>query len=239
MTLILIAILIVALLFIGFLVHQTLGNNRAGTSAHTQANLGTSADTSLQLTSTVDYNHNGVDDYTDMVASARKDAQDAPQYDTGYYQGGYPPDDRGACTDLVWRAFRNAGYDLKSMVDADIAAHSAAYASVISKPDPNIDFRRSSVLGVFFSRYGQTLTTDTADSDQWKQADLVIFDKGTHIGMVSDRRGQSGLPLLLHNMGQDDRENDYLNDPGRMAITAHYRFDASQVPADVLKEWKD
>lgn len=72
MTLILIAILIVALLFIGFLVHQTLGNNRTGTSARTQANLGTSADTSLQLTSTVDYNHNGVDDYTDMVTGARK-----------------------------------------------------------------------------------------------------------------------------------------------------------------------
>lgn len=60
---------------------------------------------------------------------ARKDAKNHPTHDSGYYQGGYPPADRGACTDLVWRAFREAGYDLKAMVDADIAADPASYAS--------------------------------------------------------------------------------------------------------------
>lgn len=39
-----------------------------------------------------------MDDYADIVAGARKDAENHPAYDSGYYQGGYPPADRGACT---------------------------------------------------------------------------------------------------------------------------------------------
>ncbi|HJE21150.1 MAG TPA: DUF1287 domain-containing protein, partial [Bifidobacterium pullorum] len=67
--------------------------------------------------SPVDFDGDGVDDYTDILNGARKDAEAAPIYDDGYYQGGYPPADRGACTDVVWRAFAEAGYDLKAMVD--------------------------------------------------------------------------------------------------------------------------
>lgn len=33
-------------------------------------------------------------------------------------EGGYPPDNIGVCIDVVWRAFANAGYSLKDMVDA-------------------------------------------------------------------------------------------------------------------------
>lgn len=36
-----------------------------------------------------------MDDYADIVAGARKDAENHPAYDSGYYQGGYPPADRG------------------------------------------------------------------------------------------------------------------------------------------------
>lgn len=114
------------------------------------------------LTSPVDYDHDGVDDYTAMVSGAHQEALRHPRYDSGYYQGGYPPDDRGACTDGIWRAFRQAGYDLKAMVDADIASSPVAYVGVISRPDPNIDFRRTKVLGVFLSRHAQRLTNDTS-----------------------------------------------------------------------------
>ena len=31
-----------------------------------------------------------------------------------------PPDTEGVCTDVIWRAFKNAGYSLKDMVDEDI-----------------------------------------------------------------------------------------------------------------------
>ena len=63
------------------------------------------------LHSGADYNQNGVDDYTDLMLGARKDAENRPKYDGSYYEGGFPPDDIGVCTDVVWRAFRNAGYD--------------------------------------------------------------------------------------------------------------------------------
>ena len=114
------------------------------------------------MTSPVDYDHDGVDDYTAMVSGAHQEALRHPRYDSGYYQGGYPPDDRGACTDGIWRAFRQVGYDLKAMVDADIASSPVAYVGVISRPDPNIDFRRTKVLGVFLSRHAQRLTNDTS-----------------------------------------------------------------------------
>ncbi|MBT1175406.1 DUF1287 domain-containing protein [Bifidobacterium sp. LC6] len=188
--------------------------------------------------SSVDYNGNGNDDYTDIIAGARKDAEAAPQYDAGYYQGGYPPDDRGACTDLVWRAFREAGYDLKAMIDADIAADPASYASVAPAPDPNIDFRRVGVQQVFFAKYAQTLPTDINDISTWQAADIVVFGNAKHIGVISDKRDTGGLPYVLHNMGQRQRENDYLAFKTHMPVTGHYRFDASKVPANVLKAWQ-
>ena len=187
--------------------------------------------------SPVDFDGDGVDDYTDVLNGARKDAEAAPTYDDGYYQGGYPPADRGACTDVVWRAFAEAGYDLKAMVDADIASHPADYANVSPSPDPNIDFRRTGVLDVFFSKYGQSLTTDTADVAAWQGGDIVVFEYTRHIGVVSDLRDKDGLPFIIHNMGQRQRENDYLTFRKHMSVTGHYRFDASQVPQDVLRPW--
>lgn len=204
-----------------------------GTGSNQAANLPSPSPT---FTSTVDANDNGVDDYTDIVRGARKDAEAMPTYDTGYYQGGYPPSDRGACTDVVWRAFANAGYDLKAMVDADVAARPQAYSRVISKPDPNIDFRRTGVLDIFFSTYGVTLGTDIHGND-WEQGDIVVFEHNRHIGIVSDRRDSQGMPLIIHNMGQKQRENDYLAFRTHMTVTGHYRFDASHVPASVLKTW--
>ncbi|MBT1171925.1 DUF1287 domain-containing protein [Bifidobacterium sp. MA2] len=191
-----------------------------------------------KVVSPVDYNSNGADDYTDIVKGARADAEAAPTYDDGYYQGGYPPDDRGACTDLVWRAFRAAGYDLKAMVDADVAADPASYHAVASKPDPNIDFRRTGVLDVFFAKYGQSLTLDPADHEAWQGGDIIVFRHVKHIGVVSDKRDRNGVAYILHNMGQRQRENDYLTFRTHMTVTGHYRFDASKVPESVLKAWR-
>ncbi|WP_243394538.1 DUF1287 domain-containing protein [Bifidobacterium parmae] len=186
--------------------------------------------------SPVDYNGNGVDDYADIVAGARRDAESRPTYDDGYYEGGYPPDDRGACTDLVWRAFKAAGYDLKAMVDADVAADPASYAAVAPNPDPNIDFRRTGVLDVFFSKYGEKLTLDPKDYAQWQGGDIVVFQNVKHIGVISDKRDADGTAFVLHNMGQRQRENDYLAFRTHMTVTGHYRFDASKVPQSVLRK---
>lgn len=102
------------------------------------------------IKSSHDENQNGIDDYTDILLGARKDAEKHPIYKSTYYKGGYPPDSEGVCTDVIWRAFQNAGYSLKDMVDEDIKNNTSLYPRVEGKKDPNIDFRKVKNLVVFF-----------------------------------------------------------------------------------------
>ena len=172
-----------------------------------------------------DFNNNGISDIEDIVIGARKDALAMPEYVNAYYGGGYPPDDERTCTDLVWRAFLEAGYSLKDMVDKDIALEPYAYPSVNGRPDPNIDFRRVGNLIIFFERTAISLTTDVYDTDQWQAGDIVIFGNNEHIGIVSDIRNDKDIPFLIHNNDQPDREEDRLEyGDYTMGITAHFRF---------------
>ncbi|MBQ6929446.1 MAG: DUF1287 domain-containing protein [Oscillospiraceae bacterium] len=184
--------------------------------------------------SSVDFNNNGTDDYTDIMLGARKDAENHPRYDSSYWAEGYPPDDIGVCTDVVWRAFKNAGYNLREMVDKDIQLRPEAYTK-ITKRDSNIDFRRVVNLRVFFEEYGQKLTLDTNDIGQWQPGDIVIFGNDKHIGIVSDKRNIKGQTFIIHNGGQPNREEDYFK---RGEVTGHYRFDASVVNKDILISWE-
>lgn len=185
--------------------------------------------------SPVDFNGNGVDDYADLVLGARQDAKNHPRYDGAYQPGGYPPEDIGVCTDVIWRAFRQAGYSLRDMVDADIAARPAAYPQ-ITEPDPDIDFRRVPNLHCFFAAYGQSLTCDTTQIDQWQPGDIVIFGRDTHIGIISDRRNRDGRAYVIHNGGQPKREEDYFARNDR--VTAHYRFDPTSLPDWLKLSWQ-
>ncbi len=187
-----------------------------------------------QLKSTVDFNGNGVDDYTDILLGARQDAKNHPKYDGAYFDGGFPPDNIGVCTDVVWRAFKNAGYNLREMVHNDILARKNAYPR-IDKPDKNIDFRRVGNLRVFFEQYAISLATDTTEISEWQAGDIVIFEDDRHIGIVSDKRTKEGKPYIIHNGGQPNREEDYLK---RGNVTGHYRFDASKVPEEILVRWE-
>ena len=177
--------------------------------------------------SSVDFNRNGIDDSTDLVCGARLDAQNRPQYNGDYWPQGYPPQDVGVCTDLVWRAFAHAGYSLREMMDADIAARPEAYAH-IETPDSNIDFRRVTNQRIFLEEYGISLTTDVNEIVTWQPGDIVVFKNDKHIGIVSDLRNEQGQPYILHNGGQYKREENYL--PGAQ-VTAHFRFDATRLPA--------
>lgn len=131
-----------------------------------------------------DFNGNGTDDYTDIMLGARADALNRPEYDGSYFAGGYPPDGTGVCTDVIWRAFKNAGFSLRDMVDADIRKRPEAYTR-IAEPDSNIDFRRVYNLHVFFEEYAQSLTADTNEISEFQPGDIVIFGKDKHIGIVS------------------------------------------------------
>ena len=172
--------------------------------------------------SPVDFNGNGVDDYADLVLGARQDAKNHPRYDGAYQPGGYPPDDIGVCTDVIWQALQAAGYDLKALVDADIAACPEAYPH-ITTPDSNIDFRRVNTLDTFFRRHAQVLTCDLSDGQQWQPGDIVVFGDRVHIGLCSDRRNRQGIPFLIHH-GNPIDEAVERNDIPRMTVTGHFRW---------------
>lgn len=170
-----------------------------------------------------DYNNNGTDDYTDILLGAKKDAKNKPRYISAYYAGGYPPENEGVCTDLVWRALDNAGYSLKDLVSYDIKNNVNKYPRV-EKPDSNIDFRRVPNLKVFLDRKAEKLTNDIYEIAEWQPGDIVTF--GTdHIGIISDKRNKNGIPYLLHNGGQPNREEDILELYIQyIPISGHYRW---------------
>lgn len=187
------------------------------------------------IKSEVDFNQNGIDDYTDILLGARKDAENHPTYNSAYFTGGYPPDNIGVCTDVVWRAFKEAGYSLRDMVDRDIFNNPDEYIAANPR-DNNIDFRRVRNLRVFFEKYAVKLTNDTEKIEEWQPGDIVIFGNNKHIGIVSDKRTRKGVTYIIHNGGQPMREENYLK---RGEVTGHYRFDASKVDESVLVAWED
>lgn len=176
------------------------------------------------IISSTDYDNDGIDDYSDILQGAKIEAEKKTKYKSAYYAGGYPPDTEGVCTDMVWRALKNAGYLLKDMVDEDIKNNVDEYPRVNGKPDPNIDFRRVPNLKVYFERNQISLTTDLSKIEKWQQGDIVVFGN-SHIGIISDKRNKNGIPYLLHNAGQLLREEDVLEIYNKYnPITGHYRM---------------
>ena len=176
------------------------------------------------LKSKNDEDGDGIDDYTDILEGAKLEAERKPRYKSEYYVGGYPPDDEGVCTDVIWRALKNAGYSLKEMVDEDIKNNVENYPRVEGKPDPNIDFRRVPNLKVYFERNQISLTTNLNKIEEWQPGDIVAFGK-SHIGIISDKRNKQGIPFLLHNGGQPLREENILEAYNNYEkISGHYRM---------------
>jgi uncharacterized protein YijF (DUF1287 family) len=137
----------------------------------------------------------------------------------------------GVCTDVVVRALRVVGIDLQSRVHMDILASPGSYPD-IKVADANIDHRRVRPLLEFFDRYAKRLDADPK-SPTWKAGDLVIWSftrcpncVPSHVGMISDRPGTRGMPLVIHNIGPRPAEDDVLD---AFVILRHYRV------IDVLK----
>ena len=57
-----------------------------------------------------DTDGDGIDDQTDILASARAYVETRPAYGSAYYEGGWPDDGRGVCTDVVAYALLGAGF---------------------------------------------------------------------------------------------------------------------------------
>lgn len=167
-----------------------------------------------------DADGDGVDDQTDILESARAYVATNPRYGSAYYAGGWPDDGRGVCTDVVAYALLGAGYDIQSLLDADVRAHPEAYA--IDVPDANIDYRRVPNLLVWLGRNATSLTCDVDDIAAWQGGDIVVWDG--HVGIVSDVRDSDGRPFVIHHWGaaQLSYEEDCL--AGFGPVVGHFRM---------------
>lgn len=162
-----------------------------------------------------DKNNNGVSDLDDIVKGARQEVINKTKYKDGYYNGGFPPSGIGVCTDVLWRALKYAGYDLKTDVDTDIKQYPKDYSQTIKTPDTNIDFRRVKNLKIFLKKYSLNLTTavipyDKTNLSNWQRGDIVILDNPEHIAIISDKRRTDGIPYVIQNTYPQAKESDSL-----------------------------
>ena len=111
-----------------------------------------------------DVDNDGIDDFTDIMLAARRYIRTKPTYDASW-SNGYPPADRGVCTDVIWYALGSAGYDFKALIDQDIRQNPNLYPDR-ANGSSKIDFRRVANLRVFFERHTQKLTTDVMQVEQ-------------------------------------------------------------------------
>lgn len=169
-----------------------------------------------------------------ILLEAREEVKKGVRYDASYqsiiYPGGDVDPGRGACTDVIIRALRGAGYDLQALIHDDMRENFHLYPQLwgLEKPDPNIDHRRTQNQIAFFKRYGEELTTTATDNNKsaWRHGDLVYWlfpDGQQHTGIISDRTNAAGLPLVIHNAGVA-REEDCLL---RWTIIGHFRYPAA------------
>lgn len=174
-----------------------------------------------QYVSGNDQDGDGVDDQTDMLNSVYEYLNTKPKYKSKYYaETGYSNDEYGVCTDVVANGMKGAGYDLMQLVNEDILAHPEDYA--LGQPDIYIDFRRVKNLNVYFEHNAISLTTDTAEIEEWQAGDIVIWSD--HIGVISEHRNRKGIPFVLHHASpvQASYEEDILETWG--TIKGHYRI---------------
>jgi uncharacterized protein YijF (DUF1287 family) len=167
-----------------------------------------------------------------ILLGARQEVKNKTRYDAAYaamsYPGGDVPADRGACTDVVIRAFRHAGIDLQQLIHEDMNKNFSLYPQKwgLDSPDPNIDHRRVPNQACFFAQYGLALTLAVEENlEEWQWGDVVYwrFPNGRdHCGIVSDRTTRKGLPLVIHNAGLSKEEDCLL----RWEITGHFRYPA-------------
>lgn len=172
--------------------------------------------------SSVDKDNDGIDDQTDILNNVRTYIAKKPKYKSKYYETGYPDDEYGVCTDVVANGLKDAGYDLKELVNEDIINNKEKYN--IEVIDKNIDFRRVRNLDVYLKNNSISLTKDLSQIEEWQGGDIIVFKD--HIGIISDKRNRKGIPFLIHhaNPMQINYEENVLELYGQEYIIGHYRI---------------
>ena len=159
-----------------------------------------------------DRDKDGIFDQLDIHLGAVKTALNGAEYQEGYERLTYPMGDVsrtiGVCTDVVVRAFRNAGWDLQEILYKDMKARPKAYGLKDKKPNRHIDHRRVRRLIVYFKKHYKALPIKfdpkQSGDEAWLPGDLVFMDtlnKGrpTHVALVSGILGPDGEPLMINN----------------------------------------
>jgi uncharacterized protein len=151
-----------------------------------------------------------------LVAAARSQVGVTVSYDGTYRRLDFPGGDvdpsTGVCTDVAIRALRKLDIDLQQRVNSDMRASFNAYPKKwgLTKPDPNIDHRRVPNLETYFSRRGYALPVTTNPND-YLPGDIVTMKLPLdHLGIVSDRTSEEGIPLVIHNVGSGTKEENVL-----------------------------
>ncbi len=157
------------------------------------------------------------------------------RYEDTYFAGGYPPDDIGVCTDVVWKAFEGIDVSIKDLVDADTYYYPKAYVDVISIRDTNIDFRLVPQLERFFERNSKVLSTDVDNLIVWQAGDIVTFES-SHVAIVSPFRNLWGRSYVIQHGKDPAAEEDRLFAADGMKVSGHFRWDENVVKR-ILWNW--
>ena len=156
-----------------------------------------------------DADGDGIPDALDLLIGAKKTVVNAASYGAGYIRLPFPngdvPRDVGVCTDVIIRAARNVGVDLQSEVNLDIKRRRRAYP-MVKRPNAHIDHRRVKTLLPYFRRHWAARDKALANSrDPLLPGDVIFMDTfpsrsgPDHIGIISNKRGPSGHPLVINN----------------------------------------
>jgi uncharacterized protein len=166
-----------------------------------------------------------------LIAAAESQIGITLIYDPAYvglkFPGGDVPKERGVCTDVIVRAYRDAfDYDLQRQVNKDMKAYFNAYPKIwgLKRTDRNIDHRRVPNLQTFFKRQGASLPVSDRPGD-YLPGDIVsqmLPGNLPHMAIVTHRLSPGGKrPMLVHNIGAGARLEDRLFE---FEITGRYRF---------------
>lgn len=175
-----------------------------------------------------DHDGDGLVNTLDVLFGAKKLCLNKASYVSNYralrYPGGDVPRSEGVCTDTLVRALRNAGWDLQREIHEDALRKPKLYPLEGKAPDANIDHRRIRMMLPWFNQNLVKVATDAP----YLPGDIVLFDTfpnkagPDHAGIVSDRLGPSGLPLVVNNWtdGYVEQEMDLL---GWVPVTHRFR----------------
>ena len=164
-----------------------------------------------------------------LVGAAKRQVGVTTIYDPSYvvlpYPGGDLPRERGVCTDVIVRAYRDAfGLDLQRLVHEDMARNFSAYPNRwgLAGPNASIDHRRVPNLRTFFRRQGAELPIEV-NASAHQDGDLVSVKLPGNLDhiMIVAGRDDSGQTLAVHNIGQGAQLEPVLF---AFPHTGHFRF---------------